>query len=369
MRVFAIILAAGSGERMGFDKVNYVVRGKPLWRYSFDTFLSHPEVDGVGLVSNTVTDVPEAAFVVPGGTSRTESSRVGFAASPEWADIILVHDGARPLVSHQVITDVIRAVELSGAASPVIPVNDTIKQVTTGNIQTLTRADLFATQTPQGALREHFQTISTSPMGATDDLALMEANGIRPALTQGDKLNFKVTTMDDFLKLGALLGHPETRTGLGYDIHSFSTDSSRQLMLGGVHFPAHPALDGHSDADVVIHALVDALLGAASLGDIGVHFPNSDPRWKDAPSIDFLLFSRELLANGGWEIVNVDIAVVAETPKIMVRSSEILQILAESLQIDVSRVSIKATTNERLGAIGRSEGIAAFATATIRQRF
>ncbi|MEQ1934158.1 MAG: 2-C-methyl-D-erythritol 2,4-cyclodiphosphate synthase, partial [Fimbriimonadaceae bacterium] len=131
----------------------------------------------------------------------------------------------------------------------------------------------------------------------------------------------------------------------------------------------HMALDGHSDADVVIHALVDSLLGAASLGDIGVHFPNNDPRWKNAPSLDFLNFTRELLANGGWEIVNVDMAIVAETPKIMTRAAEIIRVLADTLQVETSRVSIKATTNELMGAIGRSEGIAAFATATIRQRF
>ncbi len=354
---------------MGFDKVNLVVRGKPLWRYSFDTFLAHADVEAVGLVSHAVYECREAAFVVPGGANRTESSRAGLDAVPTWAEVILVHDAARPLVSPQVISRVIEGVRQSGAASPVIPIVDTIKQVNHEQIKTLLRSELVATQTPQGALRQHLEAAHRMNKGTvTDDMVMIESLGIKPTLVEGEERNFKVTTMDDLIKFGAILGQPETRTGFGYDIHRFSDDPTRPLMLGGVHFPDHPALMGHSDADVVIHAVVDSLLGAAALGDIGVHFPNSDPRWKNCPSLNFLVTTGGMLA-AEWEIVNIDIAVIAETPKIMARSSEILIAISGALKLETGRVSIKATTNELLGAIGRSEGIAAFATATIRQRF
>lgn len=355
---------------MGFDKVNFVIRGKPLWRYSFDTFLSHPEIEGVGLVSGVDVDIPEATFVVKGGASRTESSRAGLDAVPDWADVVLIHDAARPLVSADLISRVIEGVRVAGASTPAIPVVDTIKHVTPDAVTTLNRSELVATQTPQAALRQHFvDAHRMNKCSATDDMTLIEALGIKPMLVEGDERNFKITTADDLMKLGALLGPVETRTGMGYDIHRFSDDPARPLMLGGVHFPDHMALDGHSDADVVIHALVDSLLGAAAMGDIGVHFPPSDPRWKNAPSQHFLEFTREMLSKDGWEIVNVDMAVIAETPKIMSRSADIIRVIGDALQVETSRVSIKATTNELMGAIGRSEGIAALATATIRQRF
>jgi 2-C-methyl-D-erythritol 4-phosphate cytidylyltransferase/2-C-methyl-D-erythritol 2,4-cyclodiphosphate synthase len=355
---------------MGFDKVNINFRGKPLWRHSFDTFLAHPEVEGVGLVSSAVKEACGAAFVVNGGENRTESAIAGFNVAPSWAECILIHDAARPLVSTEVITRVIHGVRKAGAAYPAIPVIDTIKQVSDSGVQTLDRSQLVSTQTPQGALRQHFADCYRRNInGATDDMVLIEGLGIIPMLVEGEERNFKVTTQEDFRRLSAFVGTPETRTGLGYDIHRFSDDPSRPLMLGGVHFPDHMALEGHSDADVIIHAVVDALLGAASMGDIGVHFPNSEERWKNAPSSSFLEAATAMLDSGGWEIINVDVSVVAEAPKVMTRSIEIIETLSKSMRVENQRVSIKATTNERLGAIGRSEGIAAFATATIRQRF
>jgi 2-C-methyl-D-erythritol 4-phosphate cytidylyltransferase/2-C-methyl-D-erythritol 2,4-cyclodiphosphate synthase len=196
-------------------------------------------------------------------------------------------------------------------------------------------------------------------------MALVEALGVHPEIVQGEPNNFKITTPEDLARARAIASPAEVRVGIGYDIHPFSDDPSRKLFLGGVHFPDHRALDGHSDADVVLHAATDALLGAAGLGDIGQHFPNTDPRWRGAPSLTFLHHAGVLLAEAGWRIVNLDLTAIAESPKIMKKAPEIRSAIAQCLGIEDSRVSIKATTNERLGSIGRGEGIAAFATASI----
>lgn len=367
-RVFAIILAAGRGERMGFDKVQFPLRGKPVWRYSFETFASHPLVEGVGIVGTV--DCPEAHFVVAGGSSRTESSAKGLAAIPDWAEIVLIHDAARPFVSHDVISRVIEGVKSYGAATPGIPSADTIKRVGPDGPETLNRQELFATQTPQGAWREPLLTLyRDNTMEYTDDMAILEANGIQPQIVAGEPSNFKITTPEDLARAVGLLGQPEIRTGLGYDIHRFSEDPDRPMWLGGVKFENIAGLDGHSDADAVLHAVVDALLGAGSLGDIGALFPNTDPQWKNAPSIQFVTYAAEQLEKRGWQILNIDIAVIAEAPKVMIRAVEIRETIARAIRSEIERISIKATTNEQLGSLGRGEGIAAFATATIRQRF
>jgi 2-C-methyl-D-erythritol 4-phosphate cytidylyltransferase / 2-C-methyl-D-erythritol 2,4-cyclodiphosphate synthase len=367
-RVFAIILAAGRGERMGFDKIQLPLRGKPVWRYSFDTFRTHPHVEGVGLVGDL--DCPEADFVVPGGKSRTESSANGLAAVPDWAEVVLIHDAARPFVSSNVIERVIHGVMQYGAATPGIPSADTIKRVWPGGIETLNRAELFATQTPQGALREPLLSLyRENRQEFTDDMAILEANGIQPKIVPGDPANFKITTPEDLARVVGLLGPAEVRTGLGYDIHRFSTEPDRPLWLGGVLFEDIAGLDGHSDADAVLHAVVDALLGPLALGDIGALFPNTDPQWKNAPSIKFVTYAAEQIQARGWMIVNIDICVIAEAPKVMTRALEIRETIAKAIDSDIERISIKATTNEQMGSLGRREGIAAFATATIRQRF
>jgi 2-C-methyl-D-erythritol 4-phosphate cytidylyltransferase/2-C-methyl-D-erythritol 2,4-cyclodiphosphate synthase len=190
---------------------------------------------------------------------------------------------------------------------------------------------------------------------------------VQPVLVPGEPGNFKITTPEDFLRAQGALGMSETRSGFGYDIHPFSEDAERALWLGGVHFPGHPGLEGHSDADVLLHAVTDSLLGAAALGDIGQHFPNTDPQWRGKASSHFLRHAATLLQAEGWSVVNIDATVVAESPKVMKRASEIRMAIADAVGCDAARVSVKATTNERLGSIGRSEGIAAFATATIRR--
>ncbi len=371
MRTIAVILAAGSGTRFGADKTQMVLHGKPLWRHSFDTYLNHPDVDGVGLIGSSENvdqlraGAPEAIFVELGGATRTHSSRKAVELAP--CDRILIHDAARPFVSSEVISRVLAALTGSPAAAAAVKVTDTIRFVTPDGTTTPDRNALFAMQTPQGAHHSVLaQAYSENTGEFTDEMALLESVGIQPKLVDGDPRNFKVTTPEDFLRAQSSFGFPETRTGLGYDIHPVATDG-RPMMLGGVHFEG-PGLEGHSDADVVLHAATDALLGAAALGDIGEHFPNTDPRWRGAPSSQFLAHAVELLRSNGWEVVHLDISVVAEFPKIMPKANQIRGVISEILGVEVSRVSIKATTNERLGAIGRNEGIAAFAIATIRGR-
>ncbi len=371
MRTIAVILAAGQGSRFGGDKTSITLRGKPLWRYSYDTFQAHPGIDAVGVIASdshidAIRSLADGAvFVEVGGSTRTESSRRAVACSR--CDRILIHDAARPFVSSALIDRVLAALDTHPAAAPAVPVTDTIRRLSDGGAETLDRRQLVAMQTPQAVVHSVLAKAYSESTGEfTDEMALLESVGIQPEFVPGENLNFKVTTPDDLARAAAVLGAAEVRTGIGYDIHPFSSDPARQLVLGGVPFEG-PGLEGHSDADVLLHAVTDALLGAAGLGDIGQHFPNQDPRWRNADSTQFLRFGAGLLREQGWQVVNVDVTVIAEFPKIMGRSAEIREAIARALDIDPSRVSVKATTNERLGSIGRGEGIASFATATIRQ--
>ncbi|HEY0867815.1 MAG TPA: 2-C-methyl-D-erythritol 2,4-cyclodiphosphate synthase [Fimbriimonas sp.] len=364
MKVAAAILAAGRGTRFGGDKTEERLGNRKVWEWSFDTFRTHPEVDHVFLVTT-----PEKASRyggVVGGDTRQASSYEAVRAS-EGFDVLLIHDAARPFVSHGVIDRVLEGIGQATAAGAALPVSDTIKEMGDGRIRTLDRSHLWAMQTPQGA---YWDVLNQAHLRATaewtDEMALVEALGVHPMLVNGDPANFKITTPEDLVRARSLV-ESETRTGIGYDIHAFSDDPKRTLFLGGVAFEGSPALEGHSDADVLLHAMTDALLGAAGMGDIGLLFPNTDPRWKDCPSLHFLESARDELSKSGWRVVHLDATVIAETPKVMARASEIRHKVADALRIEVDRVSLKATTNEGLGAIGRSEGIAAFAVATIRR--
>ena len=373
MKVFAAILAAGQGSRFGSDKTQIVLRGKPLWRWAFDTYNSHPSVDAVGLVGSEgnleALRQVDAAYCLAGGSTRQQSSRIAVSNVPTDYDLVLIHDAARPLVSHTLISDVIRAATDSGAAAPALPVSDTIRKTRADGFELVDRSGLQAMQTPQAGRRDLLLTAhEQAKQEFTDDIALLESIGINPSLIPGEKRNLKVTDADDLHLLAGYLGPPETRTGMGYDIHPFG-DKSKPCMLGGVAFDDAPGLEGHSDADVLLHAIVDALLGAAAMGDIGTHFPNTDPQWKDSPSTVFLLHAGGLINSAGWRILNLDATVIAEFPKVMKKAEAIRLEISRTLGIDSSRISIKATTNERLGAIGRGEGIAAFATATIIQAY
>lgn len=371
MAVTAAILVAGQGTRFGVDKTQILLRGKPLWRYSFDTFSCHPEVDQVGLVcrselvSQFQAEAPEAAFVVAGGSSRQESAAIATGAAGN-AEIVLLHDGARPFATAQLISRVLDAVRRSSAAAPGIPVTDTLRSIGERETRLIDRAGVVAMQTPQGArtalLRKAF---SLSSHDATDDLGVLEQMGIEGEIVAGEANNIKITTPEDLARGVAILGPLETRTGIGYDVHAFSADPSRPLYLGGVHFEGARGLEGHSDADVLLHAIVDALLGAAALGDIGQLYPNSDAQWRNRSSIYFLEGTKALLERESWRILNIDATLIAESPKVMERAQAIRNRVSAALGLEPGRVSIKATTNERLGSIGRGEGIAAFAVATI----
>lgn len=376
MKTYAAVLAAGSGTRFGADKAMLPLRGKPLWKWSFDTLAGHPGISGVGLVCRSESIegalplVPEALFVTAGGATRSDSSRIALETLPADAEAVLIHDAARPLLDVGTIDRVLEGVARSGAAAPALEATDTVKQIgKNGSAATLDRTTIRLMQTPQGArvdwLREAFSMPEAA--SATDDMAMLEAAGRNPAFVEGSARNLKVTTPDDWAALSGWLGYPEIRTGFGYDIHPFSHDPGRELWLGGVRIGGHPGLDGHSDADALLHAVTDALLGAAGLGDIGGHFPNSDPQWRGASSAQFVSHAAALLASGGWQIRNIDATVIAEAPRIAPHAEAMRRAIAEAAGIDFGRIGLKATTHEQLGAIGRGEGIAAYAVATIAQ--
>lgn len=372
MKVIAAILAAGRGTRFGRDKLAVSVGDRPVWRWSYDAFANHPEIDGVILVGRPdnlemLRQVPAIAHVL-GGDRRQDSTFAAVEACPEGTEILLVHDGARPFVDEETISRVVVAAQANGAAAACVPVVDSITCVTDGSVTSLDRTTLRAMQTPQGVridwLREALAKATTE---YTDELSMVQSLGHAVQLVEGSPENFKVTHASDVLRARAKFGGPLTRTGFGYDVHRFSTDPDRTLMLGGVAFSGATALDGHSDADVLLHAATDAILGARADGDIGVHFSNTDPRWHGAPSIKFLEFAYERAKSAGYTLVNLDIAVVAEKPKIMPKAEQMRQTIARALGVADSQISIKATTNEGMGAIGREEGIAAWAVATLRE--
>lgn len=373
MNVGAILLAAGSSQRFGGDKLASPLGGKPVWKWAFDALADHPSIASTGivapahLVESMRAAAPGATFVVAGGDTRTASAQRGLASLPEDVDTVLIHDAARPFLSQGLISEVIEAVGSSQAACPALPVTDTIKRYAKGRLETLDRSELVAVQTPQAAKRELLEAAYALNAQGTDDMSLIEALGVTPQFVPGDPRNMKITLPEDYSAAVDRISNAEVRTGLGYDVHAFSEDPSRPLLLGGVRFAGHKGLEGHSDADVLLHAVVDALLGSAAMGDIGVHFPNTDPAWKDAPSGRFLQAAREMLRQNGWEILNVDATVIAESPKVMVQREEICRNIAEALRMEPERVSVKATTNEQLGSIGRGEGISAFAVATVRR--
>ena len=365
----AVLLAAGRSERFGEDKLALAIEGGAVWLRAYRALATHPEVSAVGIVASEAllpqcqAEASDALFVVQGGASRTDSARIGLSNVPDEYDCVLFHDAARPFLSQRVVSNVNKGVAEHGAAFPALPVTDTVKIRDGERYSTLDRSRLIAVQTPQGALRSCFQTAFDVTAGdATDDMALLEAAGITAFADEGDPDNVKITARQD------LPTTAEARTGIGYDIHRFAKEPERPLWLGGVLFEGQgPGLEGHSDADVVLHAVVDALLGAAGLGDIGEHFPDTDPQWKDSPSSTFLKKSARLVQKAGWVIVNIDVSVLAEKPRIMPRRDEIRRVIAELAGTDTDRVSVKATTNEGLGAIGREEGVAAFAVATLRR--
>ena len=424
-KVTAVIVAAGSARRMGGINKQYAeLAGMPVLARSVAAFDNDPFVDEIVIVARSGEedrcrrDIVEkygfrrVSAVVPGGAERQDSVRAalgvvfGGAAGREAGScgsevsdggggrddgrdvgLVLIHDGARPLVPRTVIDAVIDGCAARGAAIPAVSVKDTIKQIHLSDSRAVVsftpeRSLLRAVQTPQGfdaALLMRAYDACAPDTAVTDDASLVEALGAPVYIVDGDEMNIKITTPSDLGRAEQLLNGSSAddpgindpvaavarvpRTGMGYDVHAFA--ENRKLILGGVNIPHDRGLLGHSDADVLIHAVMDALLGAAALGDIGKHFPDTDLRYKGISSLLLLGHVSELLSSHGWTIVNIDVTVIAQRPKIAPHIPQMKKIMAEVLKISESQINIKGTTTERLGFTGREEGIASQAVASI----
>jgi 2-C-methyl-D-erythritol 4-phosphate cytidylyltransferase/2-C-methyl-D-erythritol 2,4-cyclodiphosphate synthase len=382
--VAAVVVAAGRGLRAGGDvpKQYRTVGDRPVIRPSLATLATHPQIGAVQPVIHLDDKgLFEAASAglsllppVAGGASRQASVRAGLEAlAPRRPEIVLVHDAARPFASPALIARAIEAAARSGAAVPVLPVVDTIKTVDGAGVVTGTidRTPLRAVQTPQAfafpaLLDAHRRAAAAGREDFTDDAALAEWAGLTVSTFEGEAGNVKLTTTEDFARAEAaqMAALGDVRTGFGFDVHQFGDGD--QVMLGGVSIPHKRGVSGHSDADVVLHALVDAILGALAEGDIGVHFPPSDPQWRGASSDRFLAFAVERVKARGGRIAHLDATVVCEAPRVNPHRDAIRARIAEIAGIPVSRVAVKATTSEQMGFTGRGEGLVAFANATVR---
>jgi len=384
IRVAAVVVAAGRGLRAGGDRPKQyrLILGEPVIRPSLLTLAGHAAIAAVQPVihSDDAALYREATAgldllpPVHGGAARQASVRAGLEAlETHRPDLVLVHDAARPFATDALITRAIAAARTSGAAVPVIPVADTVKTVDAAGAVTGTidRAHLRMVQTPQAfafaaLLEAHRRAQAAGREDFTDDAALMEWAGGKVTTFEGEAGNVKLTTNADFARAEAakLAALSDVRTGFGFDVHQFGDGD--HVMLGGVRIPHKQGLSGHSDADVVLHALVDAILGALADGDIGVHFPPTDPQWRGASSDRFLGFAVERLRTRGGVIAHLDVTVVCEAPRIGPHRDAIRSRVAEIAGISVDRVGVKATTSEKMGFTGRGEGMAAFANATVR---
>ena len=377
-KTHALIVAAGVGARAGLEHPKQFERvgGKPMVRHSVERFLSHPGIDQIWIVIAEGQEERMAAALAPlcaynlvvGGATRRQSVYQGLKAIRQagGAKNILIHDAARPFVSHDVIDRLIKRLERAPAAVPVLPSVDTMVQLAADRLdRTVDRNSLWRVQTPQAfdfskllAAHDDFP----ADRDATDDAQIFRAAGHDVTVVEGDDALKKYTLPDDFGGKGMDIMR-QTRTGMGYDVHRLA--AGEQLWLGGVKIDHEKGLAGHSDADVLLHALTDALLGAVAAGDIGDHFPPSDPQWRGARSARFAEFAASLIREKGGVIHNVDMTIICEAPKIKPHRDTIRNRIAEILSIDVDRVSLKATTTEGLGFTGRGEGMAAQAIATV----
>ncbi|GHD47449.1 bifunctional enzyme IspD/IspF [Thalassobaculum fulvum] len=379
MKTIALIVAAGRGERAGggLPKQYRPLAGVPVLRRSLQPFLAHPRIDAVRVV---IADGHQDAYAaataglallapVTGGAERQDSVRRGLESlAGEAADAVLIHDAARPFVPAAMIDRVLDALADAPAALPVLPVVDTLKRGADGAVaETVPRDGLWRAQTPQGfryaeILAAHRAAAASPP--ATDDAALAERAGLRVALVEGSEEAGKLTTAEDLARAEARLAAAlETRVGTGFDVHRIGPGDA--MMLGGVTVPADGGLVGHSDADVALHALTDAILGALADGDIGAHFPPSDPQWRGSASDRFLADAVRRVRERGGRIRHLDLTIVCERPKIGPHREAIRGRIAAICGVPVGRVSVKATTTERLGFTGRQEGVAAQAAATL----
>ena len=377
----ALIVAAGRGSRAGggVPKQYRDLAGVPVLRHSVQVFARHPRIDRIRVMihpdDRALYELAVAGFDLlppaPGGATRQESVRLGLESLAELRPAqVLIHDGARPFIDAATVDRTLDALRASPGAIPALPVTDTIKKADDGNklvAATVDRSRLWRAQTPQGFHYEKILAAHRAAIGADlpDDAAVAERHGLSVALAAGTETNFKITMEEDLLRAARMIGGSpiEIRTGQGFDTHKFGP--GHEIMLCGVPVPHTKGLVGHSDADVGLHALTDAVLGALGAGDIGLHFPPSDPRWRNADSAMFVRHAAGLVKNAGGRIVHVDVTVIAEEPKVSPHRAAMVARLAEILEIEPARCSVKATTTEGLGFTGRREGIAAQAVATI----
>jgi 2-C-methyl-D-erythritol 4-phosphate cytidylyltransferase/2-C-methyl-D-erythritol 2,4-cyclodiphosphate synthase len=386
--IAVIIVAAGKGERASADgspdpKQYRAVGGVPVLSRTISAFLALPHISRIVTVIHAdhaeryaALGLADARLLPPvtGGGSRQASVLEGLKAlAPLRPDLVLIQDAARPFVTPEVIGDVIAALDEYDGALPALPVTDTIKRALDGRQVATTedRSQLFAAQTPQGfrfgqIFSAHMRASTIRNRQFTDDAEIAEWAGLRVAMVMGHRDNIKITHPDDFARAERILSGDtpmETRIGTGFDVHPFEPGDA--VWLGGVRIPHKAKLKGHSDADVALHALTDAILGAIGEGDIGVHFPPSDMQWKGAASTVFLKHAGNLVAKAGGRVVNLDVTIVCEGPRIAQHVPAMRGVIAETLGIAPTRIAIKATTSEQLGFTGREEGIVAMASASI----
>ena len=379
MSVGVIVVAAGRGERMGSSVPKQLLDlgGRTLLQRSVDAFDRHARVREVVVVLpetlvaagvSLVGETSRPCRFVAGGARRQDSVANGLRALDEETDVILVHDAARPFADALLIDRVIEAAAQTGAAVPVLPVRDTVKRLDERGAhvtETIPRERVGLAQTPQGFRRAVLRAaiaLGERGVDATDEAMLAEQAGHPVAVVPGDERNLKITTPADLAAARARLT-PAPRVGTGYDLHRLV--EGRPLVLAGVTVPGGCGPAGHSDGDVVCHALIDAMLGAAGAGDIGRHFPDTDPRWKDAPGLDLLARAAGILADRGWAVASADITVVLERPKLAPHLDDVRARVAATLGLDADRVGVKAKTNEGVDAVGRGEAMAAHAVAVL----
>lgn len=377
-RAVCLVVAAGRGSRFGTElpKQWQELAGQPVLRHTLAAFAAHPDIQSVRAVIHPddrshYERAAQGLRLEPpiiGGATRQDSVRLGLEAlaetPPDW---VLIHDGARPFVGSEIISAVLAALKDREGAIPALALHDTLKRGADGLIrETVPRDNLFCAQTPQAF---HFPPILAAHRAAaghdlTDDAAIFEAAGREVALVAGSAANVKITTRADLARAAARLAQPgEPRMATGYDVHRFAAGD--HVTLCNIVIPHEFGLEGHSDADAALHAITDALLGCIGAGDIGRHFPPTDPRWKGADSALFLRYVAELVAASGGRILHVDVTIICERPKIGPHRARMVARLAELLDLPHGRVSVKATTTEGLGFTGRQEGIAAQAAATV----
>ncbi|MBP7710023.1 MAG: bifunctional 2-C-methyl-D-erythritol 4-phosphate cytidylyltransferase/2-C-methyl-D-erythritol 2,4-cyclodiphosphate synthase [Rickettsiales bacterium] len=389
-KIVALITACGRGNRFnsgeGIPKQYLSLAGVPLLRHSILAFLNHPKItDVICVIHPDDVELYEEAAAgldllnpVFGGDTRQASIRFGLEALRDYnPSKVLIHDGVRPFVSKRVINGILEKLETHPAVIPAVAVEDTLKKYSDGKIEwTLERENLWRAQTPQGFLYKDILESHTAfkDLNFTDDSALNEYAGIPVAIVPGSQNNFKITTGEDYERACRMVSmlvqnvKEENRCGTGFDVHAFrerEKDENNFIRICGIDVEFNKKVSAHSDGDVGIHAAIDALLGAIGEGDIGEHFPPSDVKWKNIDSRDMLKIIKHLLVKKGATILNLDITIICEKPKISKFKKQMEEELARVLGITKNRVNVKATTTEKLGFLGREEGIAAQAIASV----